>query len=249
MIRRCLFPALAMSAAAQAGGWAQTEDFGLSISSVGLARSADGGERVLFESYAEAGLGDGFTAVFTFESELAEGMAMHGLRGSGGLRFSLEPQAGGSWQVGLEARVTYQDHGTAIADPVFAGDGVGAVLQVDAGRAFDLAGLHAFANLSAGWSWRGNTADEWRLSAVAGLDLSADWQVGVGYFSTHAPGGRYDPGVYEKHEIQASLRWTIDADYALGLSLTQTVFAERAPEETTLRLALWTFLYPEPEED
>ena len=154
MIVRLLCLAMLPIGTAVAGAWLQEADYGLSINSVGLARSADDSQRVLFESYAEAGLGDGFTAVFTFESELADGMAMYGLRGAGGLRFSFEPDAVSPWLIGLEARITYQDYGTAIGDPVFAGDGVGALLQADAGRAFELWGLHAFANLSAGWTWR-----------------------------------------------------------------------------------------------
>ncbi len=249
MIGRCVLVAAALSGVAQAGGWAQAADHGISINSVGMAEDSSGDARLLFESYAEAGLGDRFTAIFTFESEVVGDSAMYGFRGGGGLRYSFAPPSVDPWQIGLEARITYQDYGSAIADPVFAGDGVGAVLQVDAGRAFQIGGRHAFANLSAGWVWRGDTADEWRLSATAGLDLSAAWQAGIAYFSTYAPGDLYDPGAYEKHEVQASLRWTIDADYALSLSVSRTVAAERTPKETTLRLAIWTFLYPDPDED
>ncbi len=249
MIDRLLVASVALTCVACAGAWPQDSGFGLTINSVGLARSADDRQRVLFDSYAEAGLGDNFTAVFTFESELADGMAMYGLRGGGGLRFSFEPADVAPWIVGLEARITYQDYGSAIGDPVFAGDGVGAVLQADAGRAFEVWGMHAFTNVSAGWSWRGNTSDEWRLNAVAGLDLSDTWQTGAGYFSTYSPGDLYDPGVYEKHEAQLWLRWRIDADYALAISAARTLSVDRAPDETTLRLALWTFIYPDPEGD
>ncbi|MFT3808314.1 MAG: hypothetical protein QM698_00165 [Micropepsaceae bacterium] len=248
MIARAALAAVSLCGFALAGAWPQSVDHGLSISSVGYASGADDGARVLFDSYAEAGLGDGFTAVFTFESELAHGMAVYGWRAAAGLRYSHEPAAS-PWLFSIEARISYQDYGSAIGDPVFAGDGAGAVLQADAGRAFQIAGLHAFANVSAGWSWRGNTADEWRVNAVAGIDLSDSWQIGAGYFSTYAPGDLYDPGVYEKHEAQLSLRWRIDADYALAISAGQTISADRAAEETTLRLALWTLLYPAAEDD
>lgn len=236
--------AILLSGAACAGAWPQPADHGISINSVGYASGADSDGRVLFDSYAEAGVGDGFTAVFTFESKMAGGMAMYGWRAGGGLRFSLEPPSASPWLLGVEARINYQDFGSAIGDPVFAGDGVGTAIQFDAGRAFEIAGRHAFANVTAGWSWRGNTADEWRLNVVTGIDLGESWQLGAAYFSTYAPGDLYDPGVYEKHEAQLSLRWRIDADYALALSAAQTISTDRAPRETTLRIALWTFLYP-----
>lgn len=237
------------TAAAHAGAWPQPYDHGISINSVGYASDPNGTERWLFDSYAEAGLGDGFTAVFTFESEMAGGIAMYDLRGSGGLRYSLEPIAASPWLFGIEARLSYQDYGSAIGDPVFAGDGVGTLVQFDAGRSFEIGGMHAFADLTGGWSWRGNSADEWRFNAVAGINLSESWQAGAGYFSTYAPGGLYDPGAYEKHEVQISIRWTIDTDYALAISAAQTIAADRVAEETTVRLALWTFLYPAPEDD
>lgn len=249
MITRALGFAVFFAGAALAGAWPQAPEHGISINSVGLARAPDDSQRVLFDSYAEAGLGDGFTAVFTFESELADGMAMYGLRGSGGIRLSFEPEQVSPWLVGVEARISYQDYGSAIGDPVFAGDGVGAVLQAEAGRAFEVWGVHAFTNFTAGWTWRGNTSDEWRFNAVAGLDLDDNWQAGAGYFSTYAPGDLYDPGVYEKHEAQIWLRWRIDADYALAVSAAHTLSVERAPEAMTLRLALWTFIYPAPEDD
>ena len=249
MIVRYALLAMSLASVARAGAWPQEADFGISINSVGLARAEDGSQRILFDSYAEAGLDDGFTAVFAFESEIAEGMATYGLRGSGGLRLSFEPDAVSPWLLGVEARISYQDFGSTIGDPVFAGDGVGAIVQLDAGRGFEVWGRHAYTNLSVGWSWRGNTADEWRFNAVAGLDLDDDWQAGIGYFSTYAPGDLYDPGVYEKHEVQLSLRWKIDADYALAISAAQTVAVDRASDETTLRLALWTFIYPEPAEN
>ena len=249
MMRWMATLAIILPVPALAGAWPQPLEHGLSISSVGYASGANGGDRVLFDSYAEAGMGDGFTAVFSFESELASGMAMYGWRAGGGLRFSLEPETASPWLFSIETRISYQDYGSAIGDPVFAGDGTGAAIQFDAGRAFQIGGMHGFANVSAGWSWRGNTSDEWRINAVAGLDLSESWQIGAGYFSTYAPGELYDPGVYEKHEAQVSLRWKIDADYALALSAAQTISADRVPEETTLRLSLWTFLYPEPDDD
>ncbi len=236
-------------APAAAGAWAQPKDYGLSINSVGLAQASDGVQRLVFEGYGEAGLGSDLTAIFAFEGEMTRGAASNSWRAGGGLRWSFQLADAPDWRFALEGRGSWQDYGTALADPVFAGDGLGAAVQVDAGRAFQAFGAHAFANFSAGWAWRGDTADEWRLNAVAGIDLDDDWQLGAGWFSTFAPGDLYDPGVYEKHEAQLSLRWRLDADYALGLSAAQVIAADRAPRETTLRLALWTSFYPEPDED
>jgi len=248
-MRRMLAAAILLSGAAEAGAWPQAKAHGLSISSVGITRVPDRTQRLLFEGYGEAGLGSDLTAVFTFEGEMTRGAAIYSWRAGGGLRWSFTLEDSDPWRFSIEARASWQDYGSALADPVFAGDGLGALLQADAGRSFKIEGLNAFANLSAGWAVRGGTADEWRLAAVAGLDLDDDWQLGVGYFATYAPGDLYDPGVYEKHEAQLSVRWRIDADYALALSLAQTLAGDRVPEETTLRLALWTFLYPEPDDD
>lgn len=233
-----------LAGAASAGAWPQEPGRGLAINSVGLASAEGQAQRLLFEGYGEAGIGAGLTAVFTFEGEMTRGTALYGWRAGAGLRWSFALEDAGPWVFGVEARANWQDHGSALNDPVFAGDGVGGVLQADAGRSFRVWGADGFANLSAGWAWRGETADEFRFSAVAGLDLAEDWQAGAAYFSTYAPGDLYDPGVYEKHEANVSLRWRVHPDYALSLSLSQTLASDRAPRETVLRLAVWTFFAP-----
>ncbi len=240
MIRHLMSCAF-LAGTAAAGAWPQEAGQGLSINSVGLAVTPDLERRLLFEGYGEAGLGAGLTAVFTFEGETVPGSTLYGWRAGAGLRWSFTLDGADPWRFAIEARGGWQDHGSALADPVFAGDGFGSVLQADAGRSFELWGRSGYLNLSAGWASRGNTADEFRINAVAGIDLDPEWQVGVGIFSTYAPGDLYDPGVYQKHEVQIALRWRIDADYALGFSLARTVLTDRAPSEAVLRVAVWTF--------
>lgn len=232
---------------AAAGAWPQAADHGLSINSVGVAVAPDGTQRLLFEGYGEAGLGAGLTAVFTFEGEMTRGAAAYSWRAGGGLRWSFALEDAPEWHFALEGRGGWQDYGSALGDPVFAGDGFGGLVQADVGRGFRLWDASGFINLSAGWAWRGNTADEWRVNVLGGLDLAPDWQIGLGYFSTYAPGDLYDPGVYEKHEVQLSLRWRLDADYALSISAARTLAGDRVPRETALRVALWTFFAPSPD--
>lgn len=242
-----IIAALGVTSAA-AGAWPQDKDYGLSINGVGIAQAPGREQRLLFEGYGEAGLGSALTAVFSFESEMTYGATVYSWRAGGGLRWSFSLEDAAPWRFAVEARASWQDFGTALGDPVFAGDGLGGLLQADAGRSFDVWGVPGFVNFSAGWAWRGNTADEWRVNVVAGFDVDEDWQVGLGYFSTSAPGDVYDPGVYEKHEAQVSLRWRLDADYALAVSAAHVLSGDRVPTETTLRVALWTFFYPEPDD-
>lgn len=237
--------AIAMTSGAAAGAWPQEADHGFALNQAGYAFGDSGDGRVLFDGYGEAGLGDDLTAVFAFDGDLDRATSQYVWRGGAGLRFSFALDEMPGWVFGVEGLARYQGHEGLVADPVFAGDGLGGGLRLDAGRSFELFDLHAFANLGIGYTYRRMAPGETRLELVSGIDLTPSWQAGVGYAATFAPGAFYEPGAYEKHEAQAWLRWRIDRDYALSLSVTQTLAADRTPYETALRVALWTFFYPE----
>lgn len=249
MKARWLAAALAapLAPAALAGAWPQPEDHGFSLNQTGYAMGEAGEGRLLFDGYGEAGLGGGWTAVFAFDSDLDRATAQSVWRAGGGLRYSLVLDDLPGWRFSAEATLRYQGHESLIADPAFAGDGLGGGLRLDAGTSFELFGLPAFADLGLAWTHRRLAPAETRIELGAGLDLDPSMQVGASYTATFAPGAFYEPGAYEKHEIQTWTRWRIDADYALSLSVSHTLAADRAPVETAIRLGLWTFFYPEPD--
>ena len=78
-------------------------------------------------------------------------------------------------------------------------------------------------------------SDNPALASSAGIDVDPAVQLGASYAATFAPGEFYEPLAYEKHEIQTWTRWRIDADYALSLSVSHTLAADRAPVETAIR--------------
>jgi hypothetical protein len=245
---RLLLAALALTPQAQAGAWPQEPGHGFAINQSGYGFTEDDRTRLLFDTYAEAGLGHGLTAVFAFDGDLSPDISQYVWRAGAGIRASFDTDLAPGWLFSAEATLRYQGHQSLIVDPVFAGDGIGYGARLDAGRSLSLFDLTGFVNLSAGWVHRAQAPAEIKLEAVAGLDLSDTWQTGLGYFGSRADGAFFDPGAYEKHEAQAWLRWRIDADYALALSLAQTIAVDRVPHETTVRLALWTFFYPEVED-
>ncbi len=236
--------AAAAASSAFAGAWPQQLDHGLSINQAGQAYR-EGGRRLLFEGYGEAGLGDGLTVIFSFDSDQNHGSGESMWRAGAGLRYSFQTALAPSWWFAAEAGGRYQGRQSVVVDPVFAGDGLGASIRLDAGRSFEIFDLHAYANFSVAYVGRRFAPAEKKIEFVSGVDLSEDWQAGFGYFATFAPGAFYEPGAYEKHEAQLSLRWRIDADYALSISASRSFLTDRTPEETTLRLALWTFFWPE----
>jgi hypothetical protein len=131
---------------------------------------------------------------------------------------------------------------------VFAGDGLGGGLRLDAGRNLEVLGHTAFLNVGLGAMYRRHAPVEWRFETTTGLDLTDRWQMGLGYAATLAPGAWYEPGAYEKHELQAWLRWRVDSDYAISVSVTQVIAADRTDRDTVFRIGLWSFIYPEPDE-
>ena len=237
--------AVALAPRAMSGAWPQEPDHGFALNQAGFAFGDTGDGRLVFDGYGEAGVGGGFTAVFAFDGDLDRATSQYVWRGGAGLRFSFSLDDAPGWIFAAEGMLRYQGHEALIADPVFAGDGLGGGVRFDVGRPFEIFGYQAFANLGVGYTYRRMAPGETRLELVSGIDLTTSWQAGAGYAATFAPGKFYEPGAYEKHEMQAWLRWRIDRDYALSISVTQTLAAERAPYETTLRMALWTFFYPE----
>lgn len=237
--------AQATTSSAAAGAWSQDQDYGFALNQSGYALADSGEGRLLFDGYGEAGVGDGLTVVFAFDGDLDQAASQYVWRGGAGLRFSFALDGAPGWTFSVEGAVRYQGHEAVIVDPVFAGDGLGGALRLDAGHSLELFDRHVFANLGVSYTYRRLAPGETKLEFVSGIDLGPSWQMGLGYTATFAPGEFYDPGAYEKHEAQAWLRWRIDRDYALSLSVTQTLAADRAPSETALRVGLWTFFYPE----
>lgn len=237
--------AAALTSKVESGAWAQPEDYGFALDQFGLAYGRDGGRRQLFEGYGELGFGDDWTLVYKYEADSAADQGSYVWRIAGGLRRTFELAQVPDWVFAAEGSLRYQGHTSVVFDPVFAGDGFGGAVRLDAGTAFDLFGRHGFANLSGGYVVRRLAPDEVKLEAVAGLDLSDTWQAGTGYFGSIAPGKFFEPGAYEKHEVQAWLRWAFDVDYAVQLSVSQTFLTDRTPQETTLRLAVWSFIRPD----
>lgn len=240
---------LLFSHAARGGAWPQPEGEGMLINQAGYAVPEGGGRRVLTEGYSEWGLGEDFTAVLAFDSVLEPESSLNVWHGTAGIRYSLAFDDLPGWRFGLEPRFGYQFHDSAITDPVFAGDGWSYGLRLDAGRSLEVWDRHAFANLGISAATRSQAEGEFKLDLVAGIDLAEDWQAGVGYFGTYAPGEPIDPGAYSKHDISLYLRWRFEADQAISASVTQTVSADRTAPETTIRLALWTYFKPEPAEE
>ena len=241
-----MFVHVAIQPAALAGAWPQQPGYGFAINQSGYGFAADGRKRIVFDGYAEAGLGYGLTAIFLFDSDLSPDTSQFVWRAGGGLRASFSTDLLPGWMLSAEASVRYQGHESLVVDPVFAGDGVGYGGRIDAGRSFEVFDLNGFFNVSSGYVYRSMAPGEIKLEAVAGLDLDEDWQIGAGYFGSIAPGEFFEPGAYEKHEVQAYLRWRIDVDYAVAISVAQTVAVARTADETTFRLALWTYFYPPP---
>jgi hypothetical protein len=237
--------ACALILEAAAGAWPQAPDHGIAINQAGYAISGDRDGRLVFDGYGEAGLGGGWTAVFAFDGDMDTAGGLYVWRAGGGLRFSHAFDGLPGWQFGGELVLRYQGHESVVVDPVFAGDGLSGGVRLDAGRNFEAFGVPGFVNLGVGYTYRRLAPAEMRVELTGGLDLSPDWQAGVGLASTFAPGAFYEPGAYEKHEAQAWLRWRLDADYALSLSVAQTLAVERTPMETTIRIGLWTFFAPD----
>lgn len=235
----------ALSCDAAGGAWPQPADHGFALNQTGYAASENSAGRLLFDGYSEAGLGGGWTAVFAFDGDLERATSQYVWRAGGGLRFSLALDDVPEWQFSAELTLRYQGHESVFVDPVFAGDGLGGGVRLDAGRAFALFGLHGFANLGVGYTYRRLAPAETRIDLAAGIELAPDWQVGAGLAATFAPGAFYEPGAYEKVEAQTWLRWRLDDDYAVSVSVTQTLAATRAPVETSIRIGLWTFFAPE----
>lgn len=237
----------ALAGPALAGAWPQAEEHGFALNQAGYATGGQGDGRLVFDGYGEAGLGGGWTAVFAFDSDLDRATSQSVWRAGGGLRYSLSLDGLPGWHFSAEATLRYQGHESLVLDPVFAGDGLGGGLRLDAGVSFELLGRPAFADLGIAYTHRRLAPAETRIELSAGIDVDPAVQLGASYAATFAPGEFFEPGAYEKHEVQTWTRWRIDADYALSLSLSYTVAADRAPVETAIRLGLWTFFYPEPE--
>jgi hypothetical protein len=231
------------------GAWPQPAEHGFVLDQMGVAYGQDGPTRELFQGYGEYGLGDASTLVYGFEADTAADQSTYVWRLAGGLRRTFEVSFVPGWLFAGEVSVRYQGHTSVVLDPVFAGDGLGGSLRFDAGTGFELWHRHAFANLSAGYVIRHQAPNEIKLEAVGGLDLSDTWQVGTGYFGSRAAGPFYEPGAYEKHEVQAWLRWRLDNDYAIQLSVARTLYTERTPDETTLRVGVWSYIWPEPDDE
>lgn len=231
---------------AWAGAWPQPPDHGFAINQIGYA-ARDGGDadRLVFNGYGEAGLGGGVTAIFAFDGDLDRGATEYVWRGALGARLSFAFDAAPDWLFAVEGALRYQDHAGGVIDPVFAGDGWGGSLRLDAGRAFEVFDRHAFANAAVSYTYRGDAPGETRLELVCGLELSPSWQAGLGFASTFAPGAFYEPGAYERHEADGWLRWRLDGDYAVAFSVTRTLASERAAPDTVFRLGLWTFFAPD----
>lgn len=231
-----------ISGAARAGAWPQPAGEGFALTATGYALRAGETPRLTFNGYGEAGLGGDLTAVFLFDGDLDLAATDYVWRAGAGLRTTFALDEEHTWLVSVEGTVRYQDHAALIPDPVFAGDGWGGGVRADAGHAFLLMGRHAFADLGVSYTYRSLAPAETRVEIAAGLDLTVHWQAGLGLASTFAPGAFYEPGAYEKHEAEIWLRWRLDDAYALSISVMQTLAAERAAQETVIRLGVWTFI-------
>jgi cellulose synthase/poly-beta-1,6-N-acetylglucosamine synthase-like glycosyltransferase len=229
------------------GAWSEADGHGFVLDQAGLAYGPQGRTRERFQAYGEYGVGGNWTAVYGFEADTAADKSSYVWRLAGGARRTLDFELVPGWLLAAEATVRYQGHTSAVPDPVFAGDGFGAGVRLDAGRSFDAWGYHAFGNLSAGYVVRQQAPDEIKLEMVGGVDLSGSWQIGTGYFGSIADGPFFEPGAYEKHELQSWLRWRMDEDFALQVSVARTVYTERTPQETVLRIGVWSFIRPDPE--
>ncbi len=62
--------------------------------------------------------------------------------------------------------------------------------------------------------------------------------------STIAPGDDLIPGAYEKHGLDAGLRWRFLDDWAISLSVGRTLAADRTPAESLVRLSIWNWSSP-----
>lgn len=228
---------------AEAAAWARPAGEMMTITQVGWAIDQEQRQDLVADGYGELGLGHGLTAVFMGDSEQSmDGSSLPVWRFGGGIRQSFEWDLLDGWLVAAEATVRYQGRDLG-GDLFFAGDGFGYGARLDVGRSWDLLGERGYVNVAAGYVGRRNAPGEIKAEMVVGWDLDDDWQASVGYFGTWAPGPFYEPGAYEKQEGQIALRWQFLEDYALSLSVWQSVYTHRSETlaSTTVRLGIWSF--------
>lgn len=237
----------ALSGSALGGAWEQEEDVGLVIVQAGVGFPEGGSIRLLNEGYSEFGLGGSFTSVLTFDSVVEPADTQTVWHGTLGVRYTHRFESLPDLVFGIEPRIGYQTHESVVSDPVFAGDGWSYGVRIDAGHAFEVWDLQAFANVGAAASTRSEADGEYKLEFVAGVDLSEDWQLSLGYFGTIAPGDLTEQGAYSKHDVGLTILWRFDEAQSLAASIAQTVYADRTARETAVRLALWTSFASEPE--
>ena len=166
-----------------------------------------------------------------------------------GVRYSFQLDFASDWQFGVQPIVGYQFHQSPIPDPAFAGDGWSYGGRFDAGRAFEVFGLHGFADLGLSATTRSQADAALKLDLAAGVDLDESWQAGLGYFADWAPGTIIDYGAYQKHELAAYIRWRFEPEHAIALSIARTIWVDRTVDETVFSVSLWSFFLPDSESD
>lgn len=233
---------LLLAGSAEAGAWTQNEGHSLSITSAGWLVPGAGRERAAFGTYAEYGWSDRLTIVFSSDGEADFAGGTRIVRLGGGVRVDL--LRAGDWRMAVEPMLRWQDESDASGLPFLIGEGYGYSIRADAGTPLTVFGYTGFFNAAATYVARPMAADEWRLDLDAGFDLTDRWQISAAWRSTIAPGDALIPGAYEKHGLEAGLRWRFLDDWAISLSVGRTVLTDRAPAESVVRVSIWNWSSP-----
>lgn len=251
-------------AAAVAGAWTLEPGMGqiiFALESKLATQQFDGkGQRVPRDrftkselcAYAEYGLAEGFTVLFSPRVESVNDSSQWGGARTGlgytelGARarfVRFQPKEPGIWQgsvASLQGSVRVPGS-TDDEDPLLVGNNV---FEIDArllfGTSFALGEWSSFVNVEAGYRWRdGDPPSELRTDLTLGLRPKPDWLLLAQVFQVNTIGGNanFPAGAYTR--AQLSVVHDIDSRWSLQVGANSVVAGRRALAENGVLLAVW----------
>lgn len=115
-------------------------------------------------------------------------------------------------------------------------------LRVKAGHGFDFLSMPAFAEIQAGYRWRGGRhADEARLDATLGFRPIPQLLVLLQSFNATAAESdrRFGGGRLRRHKLQPSLVWDLNQDWSVQAGVFATIGGRETIQERGVVAALW----------